>query len=83
MPKAFAARAPEIAAAANKAARDKLIKALAAADADTPERRLHEAFAFAKRAVASCRPPCSGHFGTSPVERSASDGQSKHNRATP
>ena len=45
----FAARAPEIAAAPNKAAREKLINALEVASAGSPERRLYEEFAFASR----------------------------------
>ncbi|MFN3686443.1 Eco57I restriction-modification methylase domain-containing protein [Salinarimonas sp.] len=47
----FAARAPAIAEAPNKAAREKLIKALAAAPDGSAERRLHEDFEFAKRAA--------------------------------
>ncbi|RWJ21154.1 MAG: restriction endonuclease [Mesorhizobium sp.] len=45
----FAARDPEIANASNKAARDKLIKALEKAPLGTPERALHNAFTEAKR----------------------------------
>lgn len=45
----FAARSPEIAGAANKAARDRLIKALAAAVVGSLERTLHDAFVAAKR----------------------------------
>jgi hypothetical protein len=45
----FAALSPEIAGAANKAARDKLIKALAAAPVGSAERALSDAFAMAKR----------------------------------
>lgn len=45
----FAARSPEIARAPNKAAREKLIKALHAAEEGTPERTLHDAFVAAKR----------------------------------
>jgi hypothetical protein len=47
----FAARDPEIANASNKAARSKLIKALAEAKANSPERRLYEEFALASRAA--------------------------------
>lgn len=45
----FAARSPEIAKAANKAAREELINALRAAEPGTPERALHDAFVAAKR----------------------------------
>ena len=45
----FAARSPEIANAANKAARDQLIKALAVAAPDSAERALFDAFTTAKR----------------------------------
>jgi hypothetical protein len=45
----FAARAPDIAAAANKAARERLIAALAAEGASDADRRLHADFQFAKR----------------------------------
>lgn len=45
----FAARSPEIAGAANKAARDRLIRTLAAADEGTPEHSLFNAFTGAKR----------------------------------
>jgi hypothetical protein len=45
----FAARRPEIANAPNKAARDKLITALAAAPGGSPERDLSDAFIAAKR----------------------------------
>jgi hypothetical protein len=45
----FAARSPEIAGAPNKAAREKLIKALAAAPRDSTERALFETFITAKR----------------------------------
>tara|TARA_R110000787_G_scaffold155922_4_gene269809 strand:- start:5270 stop:9748 length:4479 start_codon:yes stop_codon:yes gene_type:complete len=45
----FAARSPEIANAANKAARKKLIKALEIAPLGGPERALHDAFIIAKR----------------------------------
>lgn len=45
----FAARSPEIASAPNKAARDRLIKALATAPAGSTERTLSDAFAMAKR----------------------------------
>ncbi|UIJ70318.1 hypothetical protein [Aurantimonas sp. HBX-1] len=45
----FAARSPEIAGAPNKAAREKLIKALEKGESETPERKLFEAFTFAKR----------------------------------
>lgn len=45
----FAARSPEIARAANKAARAKLIKKLQAAESHTSERALHDAFVAAKR----------------------------------
>jgi hypothetical protein len=47
----FAARSPEIAQAQNKAARDKLIKALEKADPDTAQARLLADFQFAKRAA--------------------------------
>lgn len=45
----FAAREPAIAQAPNKAARDRMIRALADADPDSPERRLYDAFITAKR----------------------------------
>ena len=45
----FATRAPEIAKASNKAARDRLIKALAAAEPDSAPRRLFQAFEAEKR----------------------------------
>lgn len=45
----FAALSPEIASAANKAAREKLIKALAAAPVGSAERALSDAFTMAKR----------------------------------
>lgn len=45
----FAARSPEIANAPNKAARDKLIKALATAPLGTAQRTLHDSFTEAKR----------------------------------
>ncbi|MBW8270914.1 Eco57I restriction-modification methylase domain-containing protein [Caldovatus aquaticus] len=45
----FAARSPEIAAAPNKAARERLIKALEKAPEGSPERALHAAFLAAKR----------------------------------
>ncbi len=45
----FAARSPEIANAPNKAARDRLIKALATAAAGGPERTLFDAFVTSKR----------------------------------
>lgn len=45
----FAARSPEIAKAPNKAARERLIKALHAAEPGTPERALHDALVAAKR----------------------------------
>ncbi|SFQ06898.1 Eco57I restriction-modification methylase domain-containing protein [Tranquillimonas alkanivorans] len=45
----FAARDPEIATAANKAARDRLIKALRIAPEDTSKRALFEEFETAKR----------------------------------
>ena len=45
----FAALSPEIANAPNKAARDKLIKALAVAPEGSPDRNLHDAFIAAKR----------------------------------
>jgi hypothetical protein len=45
----FAARDAEIARAANKAVRQKLIDALAVAPADSRERKLHDAFIVAKR----------------------------------
>lgn len=45
----FATLSPEIANAPNKAARDKLIKALAVAPEGSPERTLHNAFIAAKR----------------------------------
>ena len=45
----FAARSPEIASAANKAARDRLIKSLASAPAKSNERLLSDAFIEAKR----------------------------------
>jgi len=45
----FAARSPEIAAAPNKAAREKLIKALSAKDADDGQHALFAAFEEAKR----------------------------------
>ncbi|MDX2079411.1 MAG: N-6 DNA methylase [Terrimicrobiaceae bacterium] len=45
----FAARSPEIAGAPNKAARDKLIKALATAPSGSPERSLSNDFTAAKR----------------------------------
>lgn len=45
----FAARSPEIAGAPNKAARDRLIKALAIAPEESPERALSNAFSLAKR----------------------------------
>lgn len=45
----FAARSPEIAKASNKAARERLIKALHAAEPGTPERALHDSFVGAKR----------------------------------
>lgn len=44
----FAARSPEIAGAANKAARERLIKALGQAPSGTSERELHNAFITAK-----------------------------------
>ena len=45
----FATRAPEIATAANKAAREKLITTLTAASATDADRRLYAEFQFAKR----------------------------------
>ena len=45
----FAALSPEIANAPNKAARDRLIKALENAVEGSPERGLHDAFTMAKR----------------------------------
>jgi hypothetical protein len=45
----FATRSPEIATAANKAARDRMIKALGDAEAGTPQRALSEDFESAKR----------------------------------
>lgn len=45
----FAARDPAIATAANKAARDRLIKALREAEPGTPERKLFDEFEAAKR----------------------------------
>ncbi|MGE3875274.1 MAG: N-6 DNA methylase [Parvibaculaceae bacterium] len=45
----FAARSPEIANAPNKAARERLVKALYTAAAGTPERALHDSFTAAKR----------------------------------
>jgi hypothetical protein len=45
----FAARSPEIAGAANKAARDRLIKSLATAPAGSSEQLLFNAFVAAKR----------------------------------
>ncbi|MCM2476754.1 N-6 DNA methylase [Rhizobium sp. CG5] len=45
----FAARSPVIAGALNKAARDRLIKALVVAPDGSPERALHAAFTAAKR----------------------------------
>ncbi|EWY37266.1 type II restriction endonuclease [Skermanella stibiiresistens SB22] len=45
----FAARSPAIAAAANKAAREKLIKVLEEAEVDSLDRGLHIAFIAAKR----------------------------------
>ena len=45
----FAARSPEIASASNKAARDRLIRALETAEEGSPERRLHAEFVEAKR----------------------------------
>ncbi|WP_462285100.1 Eco57I restriction-modification methylase domain-containing protein [Nostocoides sp.] len=45
----FAARSPAIATAANKAARDRLIKSLALADEGTPDRALYDEFQQAKR----------------------------------
>lgn len=45
----FASRSPEIATAANKAARDRLIKALEGAEPGTPARRLFDAFETEKR----------------------------------
>lgn len=45
----FASRSPEIANASNKAARDKLIKALEKAAAGTPDRAMFDAFTEAKR----------------------------------
>lgn len=45
----FAARSPEIAGAQNKAARDRLIKALEKAPEGSAERALHDAFTAAKR----------------------------------
>ena len=45
----FAARAPEIAGAPNKAARARLIKSLEDAPEESPERALHDAFIAAKR----------------------------------
>jgi len=47
----FAARSPEISKAPNKAAREKLIKALEKADPESADARLHEDFQFAKRAA--------------------------------
>jgi hypothetical protein len=45
----FAARSPEIAGAQNKAARDRLIRALGRAPDGSTERTLHDAFTAAKR----------------------------------
>ncbi|MDD7910595.1 N-6 DNA methylase [Pseudovibrio exalbescens] len=45
----FATLSPDIASAANKTARDKLIRSLAAAPEGSPERTLHNAFIAAKR----------------------------------
>ncbi|GGD20591.1 MAG: restriction endonuclease [Hyphomonas sp. BRH_c22] len=45
----FATLSPEIASAANKAAREKLIKALEKAEPGTPDRTLFDAFTMAKR----------------------------------
>jgi type I restriction-modification system DNA methylase subunit len=47
----FAARSPEIATAANKAARDVLIRQLAIAPQDSHQGRLYAEFVFAKRAA--------------------------------
>lgn len=47
----FAARAPAIAEAANKAARERLIRALADAEEGSADRKLHVDFEFAKRAA--------------------------------
>lgn len=47
----FAARSPEIATAQNKAARDKLIKALEKAEPNSPDGRLLADFQFAKRSA--------------------------------
>jgi hypothetical protein len=47
----FAARSPAIAAAPNKAERQKLINALEAADAESADGRLWQDFVFAKRAA--------------------------------
>jgi hypothetical protein len=47
----FAARAPAIAEAANKAARERLIRALADAEEGSTERKLHAEFEFAKSAA--------------------------------
>lgn len=50
----FASRSPEIATAPNKAARERLIKALANAAPDTPAARLLADFEIATRLPAFC-----------------------------
>ena len=59
----FASRDPDIASAPNAAARTKMIKALADAEADSPARRLHAAFEMTKRIAEA-----SSVFFTSPKD---------------
>jgi hypothetical protein len=64
----FAARSPDIAAAPNKAARDRLIKALAAASEGSSERALHTAFIVAKREAEAA-----SEFARVPAEEEVAD----------
>ena len=64
----FAARSPEIAAAPNKAARERMIKALAAAAEGSPERALHAAFLRAKREAEAA-----SEFARVPAEEEVTD----------
>ncbi|WP_223880762.1 Eco57I restriction-modification methylase domain-containing protein [Roseococcus microcysteis] len=64
----FAARSPEIAAAPNKAARERMIKALAAAPEGSQERALHAAFISAKREAEAA-----SEFARVPAEEEVTD----------
>ncbi len=64
----FAARSPEIAAARNKAARERMIKALAEAPEGSQERALHAAFISAKREAEAA-----SEFARVPAEEEVTD----------